>query len=93
VSDDRASMWRAHRELLAAYGDRQWCTPRVRRAADAVLMWDELRARLHTGHRRAAARTATALVTDPVKLTSVARLLRERRRIRRRSAAYRSAPI
>ncbi len=89
VSDDRTSMWDAHRALLAEYADRPWCTARVRRAADAVLMWDELRAELRSGDRLPAARTAVTLAADPVKLASVGRLLAERRRVRRRSRAYR----
>jgi len=90
VSDDRSSMWSAHRALLASYADRPWCTPRLRRAADAVLMWDGLRADLRAGARVPAASTAAALAVDPVKLASVGRLLAERRRVRRRSDAYRA---
>jgi glycosyltransferase involved in cell wall biosynthesis len=90
VSDDRSSMWSAHRALLASYADRPWCTPRLRRAADAVLMWDGLRADLRAGARVPAASTAAALAIDPVKLASVGRLLAERRRVRRRSDAYRA---
>ncbi len=85
-------MWRAHRALLARTPIVRGARSRVRREADAVLlMWDELRARMRAGNRRGAAATAAAIMRDPAKGRSVARLLVERRRIRRRSAAYRAA--
>jgi glycosyltransferase involved in cell wall biosynthesis len=45
LSSDRPAGWQAQREILAAYADRPWCTPAVRRKRDAAIRWDESRRR------------------------------------------------
>jgi glycosyltransferase involved in cell wall biosynthesis len=85
VSDDRRSMWDAHRSIVDAYRDRPWCTSRVRRRASAVLEWDQLRDDLRSRDVRGAAAAATSIARDPVKSLSVGRLLLARHRLRRRT--------
>ena len=89
VSGDRGSMWDAHRALLASYEERPWCTPRVRRAAGAVLLWDELRAAMRRGDKQAALAAGRSIIFDPTAVASVARLLVVRRQLRRRTARLR----
>jgi glycosyltransferase involved in cell wall biosynthesis len=89
ASEDRAAMWQAHREIVRSYAGHPWCTSSVRRASDAILRWDELRASLRAGKRAHATSIAASLLTDPVKVASVAQLLRHRHQLRRRTARHR----
>jgi glycosyltransferase involved in cell wall biosynthesis len=69
VSADRPSGWAAQRGILAAYADRPWCTPTVRRKRDAAIKWDEARWKA---------------LRDPRNATTIAGLLLGRRAQRKR---------
>jgi glycosyltransferase involved in cell wall biosynthesis len=91
VSDDRAAMWSAHRDVARSYADRPWCSPVVLRRTDGMLEWDQLRKDLGEGGRRAALERLIGLGRDPQKGMNAARVVWARRRLRRRSDRYRAA--
>ncbi len=87
ISSDRAPMRLAATEVLAAYADRPWCTPAVRRRLDGAVGWDNARAR---GGLRPLLTLAVRLASSPRRAVSVAQLLAGRFTARR--AAGRLAP-
>jgi glycosyltransferase involved in cell wall biosynthesis len=76
------------REIVEAYRDRPWWTPRLLERQLAFRAWDALRAGLRAGDREAARRELRWLVARPRRIAALARLLVRRSRSRRRSARY-----
>jgi len=81
---DRAHMRVAHRSVIEKYRDRPWWTERLLKAWDGVCAWDDARFALREGKKIEALRGLARLMTDPVRLSAVTRLLVWRRQGRRR---------
>jgi glycosyltransferase involved in cell wall biosynthesis len=89
VSTDKGGMRAAQRALLEAYADRSWWSSAVLERFLAVTTWDELRAALASGRRRAAARHALSLAAHPLRLRALPGLWAWRAGVRHRTRSVR----
>ena len=86
ISADRMAMQRTHRAVLERFERRPWCTPALRRRYEGLMVWDELRAELAAGRRRAALAGLARSLREPRRLAGIPDTLLWRLRLRRRSA-------
>jgi glycosyltransferase involved in cell wall biosynthesis len=90
VSADRLPMLAAQQAILDGYSDRGWCTRSVRRRHEGRIAWDDARAAIATGRRRAPAllRLTGRLLLAPSRAAGVAQLIAGRHAIRRMTCRY-----
>jgi glycosyltransferase involved in cell wall biosynthesis len=72
-------------QIVSAYRDRPWWTPRLVERQLAFRAWDALRTGLREGDRDVVLREARVLVWPPARPAALAGLLRRRHDVRRRS--------
>ena len=94
-TDQRAGLRTAHEAIVRRYAGRPWCPPALLERARAVALWDELRECLRARDRGGALRRAARLLSSPVRIQALLRLLSHRRRARavaRQAAVRRPEP-
>jgi hypothetical protein len=85
VSDDDMGLLAGRRDVLSAYADRSWFTPRLVRDWDTSMAWDAARMAQRDGDVALAARHLSRLVVEPARIRVLFGVLVFRWRARRRS--------
>ena len=88
VSRRRTEMQRATTYLMDKYRDRSWLSERVRQAVATVGVWDDFQAARASRDWSEVTRLGGWMMANPVRLTSLGRLLGFRRDVRNRSREF-----
>ncbi len=88
VSRRRTEMQEATTYVMDKYRGRPWLSERTRQAVATVGAWDDLQAARASRNWPEVARLGGWLAANPVRLTSLGRLLEFRRHVRNRSRAF-----
>jgi hypothetical protein len=86
LSHDDREMQRVHREVLARYRGRPWCSASLLRRSDGVIEWDSFRRELRERHGREALSALARILSHPDRVRGAVRIMAWRMRMRRASA-------
>lgn len=88
VTTDRRQMRAALLDLVESYRGARWWDEALLRQVEAQMRWDEARASVRGGERRAPIRKFAALLSSRAESRAVLKMLTARRRLRHRGKAW-----